>query len=106
MVTKLADYQRAEKVNPYIADLKGFAVGDVFEEIVQTRVSDNTGKVLGLTGTKSNIQAAARANGFTARVIEEAELEDGKVRLVFQAYELQESGPRKPREKADKPAKA
>jgi hypothetical protein len=102
------DYKRPAKVNPYIADLKGLKVGTAFEVEAETRVSENTGKVLGLTGEKSAVQEGARANGMTARVQEQTTIreakpgEPGLVKFVFALFPLQESGPRT---KADKPAK-
>lgn len=103
------DYKRPEKVNPYIADLKGVPVGTVFEVTAETRISETTGKVLGLTGEKGAVQAGARANGVTARVQEQVTVreakpgEPGEVRFVFQLFPLQESGPRT--KSGDKPAK-
>lgn len=97
MAQKLIGYVKPESVNKYELELVDIHIGDVFNEVVQTKVSETTGKVLGLAGTKSKIQAAARVNGFTARLIEERELGEGKVELIFEAYPVQKSGPRGPR---------
>lgn len=102
-IEKLENYEKATKVNPYIEDLKGMKIGEVFAVRVQTRVSENTGKTLGLTGEKAAVQAGARANGLTARLQEQKTLEGGKVEFIFQLFALQESGPRE--KKADKPTK-
>lgn len=101
-IKRIDNYTKAEKVNPYIEDLKGLSIGDAFEVEVQTRVSENTGKTLGLTGEKGLVQAGARANGFTARVQEQRNGEDGKVTFVFQLFALQESGPRERKGKGEK----
>jgi hypothetical protein len=95
------NYEKPAKVNPYIADLKGVPVGTVFAVKAETRISENTGKVLGLTGAKGAVQEGARANGMTARVQEQTTVreakagEPGEVKFVFQLFPLQESGPRK-----------
>lgn len=100
-------YKRPEKVNPYIADLKGITVGTTFEVEVETRLSENSGKVLGLTGEKSAVQEGARANGVTARLQEAKTISEpeagkpGKTVYIFTVFPLQESGPRKPREGSD-----
>lgn len=101
MVEKLVGYVEPETVNKYELELVDIHIGDIFHETVQTRVSENTGKTLGLAGTKSKIQAAARVNGFTARLIEEKDLGGGKVDLIFKAYPVQKSGPRGPRKPKD-----
>lgn len=102
-IEKIENYQKPAKVNPYVEDLKGLKVGDAFAVTVVTKISENTGKVLGLTAEKAAVQAGARANGMTARVMETVTVreakkgEPGETRYVFQLFDAQKSPERAPK---------
>lgn len=106
-IKKLTDYVVPETVNPYIAELAELAEGDVFEELATVKLAKDGDSLRGLDGVKQNIQAGARANGFTARLIDSEVVtrptadEPGQVRLVFKATALQKSAPRGPRKTAE-----
>jgi len=100
---KLDNYVTPQTVNPYIEDLKGFAIGDVIEETVTTKLGSDGETVRGVSGVTQNIQAGARANGLTARLVESEVLsaptadETGETRLVFKLVAAQKSPERKPK---------
>lgn len=101
-IEKIENYVAPVKVNPYVADLAEAAVGDVFAVNIATSLSPTTGKVIGITGERAQVQEGARANGFTARIQEQStvaeptEESDGTYRIVFKLFPAQKSGPRKP----------
>lgn len=104
MVKILDNYTKPATVNPWIEELKNITEGIAFEEFITPteRTDKETGETKkSIAGTKSRIQDAARAHGFTARVSEEDVQDDGTVRVVFTVHKAQKSGPRGPRKAKD-----
>lgn len=91
----IENYAKPEKVNPFIAELKGLAVDTVFADTFEVKRNED-GTPKGVAARTQLVQAGARANGFTARVQEVLDNGD-TVKIIFKTYPAQKSSPRKPR---------
>ena len=90
MVKKLEGYEKPATVNPYIAELSGLALGDAFDEVIVPTGTRDDGTPKGIEGKRAQIQDAARSLGFSARIQEREDREDGSVRFVFKLFPAQE----------------
>lgn len=80
----IKNYERPVPVNPFAADIDALidaGDGAAYELIAQTEKTEGVRGTI--TSQRARFQDAAREAGYSARVMEKEEREDGTTRLVF-----------------------